>query len=92
MVRGWIFKYSDPLKPPIGYVKETSAFTMYLLGFQSGYNMAAKDTYDIFSGEEVYPLLSWAENYCRANPSIRFIDALIALSNNRYPKRQRVHP
>lgn len=75
----------------VGYVKETQGFTMYLLGFQTGYNMSTQDTCDIFSSEEKeYPLLSWAENYCRVNPSSRFSDAVVALSKDRYPKRQRI--
>lgn len=75
----------------VGYVTETQGFTMYLLGFQTGYNMSTKDTCDIFPGEEKeYSLLSWVENYCRANASGRFADALVALSKDRHPKRQRV--
>ena len=75
----------------VGYVKETQGFTMYLLGFQTGYNMSTQDTCDIFLGEEKeYPLLSWAENYCRTNASSRFADAVVALSRDRHPKRQRV--
>ena len=57
----------------VGYVTETQGFTMYLLGFRTGYNMSTQDTCDIFpDGEKDYPLLSWAENYCRTNPSKRF--------------------
>jgi hypothetical protein len=64
---------------------------MYLLGFQTGYNMSTKDTCDIFPDEEKeYLLLSWVENYCRANASSRFADAVIALSKDRHSKRQRV--
>jgi len=75
----------------VGYVSETQGFTMYLLGFQTGYNMSTKDTCDIFPvEEEVYSLLSWLENYCRANASSPFVVAVAALSNDRYPKRQRV--
>lgn len=75
----------------VKYVTETKGFTMYLLGFQTGYNMSTKDTCDIFQGEEgKYSLLSWVENYCRANASSRFADAVIALSEDRHPKRQRV--
>ena len=74
----------------IGYVWEIQGFTMYLLGFQTGYNLAAKDTYDIFCAEEDdYALLSWMENYCRANPSRKFSDAAIALADDRYPRRQK---
>lgn len=75
----------------VGYVSETQAFTMYLLGFRTGYNMSTQDTCDIFpEGEKDYPLLSWVENFCRANPSSRFADGVVALSRDRHPKRQRV--
>jgi len=75
----------------VGFVTETQGFTMYLLGFQTGYNMSTKDTCDIFPDEEKeYSLLSWVENYCRANVSSRFADAVIALSKDRHSKRQRV--
>ena len=75
----------------LGYVEETQGFTMYLLGFKTGYNMSTQDTCDIFPGEEKdYPLLSWAENYCRSNPSSRFADAVVVLAKERHPKRQRV--
>lgn len=75
----------------VEYVTETQGFTMYLLGFQTGYNMSTKNTCDIFPGEDKeYSLLSWVENYCRANASSRFADAVVALSKDRHPKRQRV--
>jgi hypothetical protein len=75
----------------VGYVQETQAFTMYLQGFRSGYNLATADTCDLFAGEENdYPLLAWAENWCRAHSSSRFGDAVVALSADFFPKRQRV--
>ena len=75
----------------LGYAEATQGFTMYLLGFKTGYNMSTQDTCDIFPGEEKdYPLLSWAENYCRSNPSSRFADAVVVLAKERHPKRQRV--
>ena len=76
----------------LGYFNKTQGYTMYLLGFQTGYNISTQDTCDIFSGNEKddYALLSWAENYCRANSSNRFADAVVALSIERHSKRQRV--
>lgn len=73
----------------VRYVRETQAFTMYLLGFRSGFNKSTPNTCDIFSGEENdYPWLSWMENWCRAHPSSRFGDAVVALSDERFPNRQ----
>ena len=75
----------------IAYVNEMQGYVMYLLGFQTGYNVSASDTCDIFpSVKDDYALLSWAENYCRANPSGRFANAVVALSIDRQSKRQRV--
>lgn len=75
----------------VGYAREIQGFTMYLLGFQTGYNMSTKDTCNIFPGEEEgYSLLSWLENYCRANASSPFVVAVVTLSKDRHPKRQRI--
>ena len=72
------------------YVNVTQGFTMYILGFQSGYNMNKPDTYDIFPDDKGdYPLLSWVENWCRARPTSRFGDGVIALAQDRHFKRQR---
>jgi hypothetical protein len=74
----------------IGFVKETQGYTMYLLGFQTGYNSAANNTYDIFPDvKSEYNLLSWLENYCRDNPSDRFGDAVVSLSREQYSTRQK---
>jgi len=75
----------------IGFHTELQGFAMYLLGFETGYNMSTKDTCDIFPVEEnLYSLLSWVENFCRANASSSFAFAVVALSKDRYPKRQQV--
>ena len=75
----------------VGYAGETQGFTMYLLGFRTGYNMSTQQTCDISpDGEKDYPLLSWLENFCRANPSGRFADAVVALARESHPKRQKV--
>jgi hypothetical protein len=77
----------------IGYVTEIQGFTMYLQGFRTGYNMSTQDTCDIFpDGEKDYSLLSWIENFCRANPSSRFSDAVVALAIDRHSSRQTVCP
>jgi len=74
----------------VRYVNETQGFTMYLLGFQTGYNMLAEDTYDIFPARDgEYPLLSWVENFCRAHPTSNFGNGVVALANEIRPKRQR---
>jgi hypothetical protein len=69
----------------------TRAYTNYLFGFQTGYNMSTKDTCDIFSNDKTsYSLLLWVEDYCRANASSRFADGVVALAKDRYAKRLQV--
>lgn len=74
----------------VDFANATQGYTMYLLGFQTGYNMSTKDTCNIFPNEDMYSLLSWAENYCRANATSRFADGVVALSKNNHSKRLRV--
>lgn len=75
----------------VAYTNETRGFSMYVLGFQTGYNVSTKDTCNIFPGEgQEYSLLSWVENYCRANSTARFSDAVVALGRDRHPKRLKV--
>lgn len=74
----------------VKYVQETQGFEMYLSGFQTGYNMSNKNTCDIFNESDNYSLLSWIENFCRENSSMHFADGVIALSENRFPKRKKV--
>lgn len=71
----------------IGYVHKTSVFTMYLLGFQTGYNLAADNVYDIFHDKkDHYELLSWIEQYCLENPSKNFGHGVVALSEEQRKK------
>ncbi len=74
----------------VRYVNDMQGFTMYLLGFQTGYNMSTPDTHDIFPEAEHgddYALLAWIENYCRGGSGSRFADGVMALARDRYPKR-----
>jgi len=73
----------------IEYVTTMQGFTMYLLGFQSGYNKAAPNTYDIFSGIEEKELMSRLSKFCRANPGTRFGVAVAVLAENNYSVRRR---
>lgn len=77
----------------VRFAEETQGFTMFILGFQTGYNAYVPDTYDIFPapGSE-YPLLSWVENYCRANPLSNFAKGVVAMARDAHPRRQRAQP
>ena len=72
------------------YVIETYGFQMYLLGFQTGYNMGAPETYDIFYGyESTNELLARIENFCRIIPDVTFGFAVTSLGKKLHPKRKK---
>ena len=73
----------------IEYVNIMQGFTMYLLGFQSGYNKAAPNTYDIFSGIEEKDLMRQLSNYCKENPRTRFGVAVAAFAEKNYSARSK---
>lgn len=73
------------------FVNETKAFDTYISGFQTGYNLLKPNTCDIFAeARNPYELLSWVENFCRANPSKRFGDAIVLLGEAYHSKRKQV--
>jgi len=72
------------------YLRETQGFGMYLLGFKTGYNMSAPDTYDIFPDDrDPQALLARVDYYCRLHPKETFAQAVIAVAKNRHANRQR---
>ena len=74
----------------VGYWRETSAFTHYISGFQTAYNLQTNDTCDIFGNFTNEQLLAWLDNYCQANPLEKFGAAVISLSREVHSKRVRV--
>jgi hypothetical protein len=73
----------------IEYVTDMQGYSMYLFGFQSGYNKGASNTYDIFSGIEEKELMSWLSNYCKENPKTRFGVAVSMFAETNYSARSR---
>jgi hypothetical protein len=71
----------------VGYVNETQGFLMYVLGFQTAYNLQTPQTCDIFDTFTSDQLLAWLENYCRAQPLERFSSAVVALAKEVHPRR-----
>lgn len=71
------------------YVTIMQGFTMYLFGFQSGYNKGTPDTYDVFAEIEEKGLMSRLSNYCKENQKTRFGIAVSALAERNYPARSR---
>lgn len=64
-------------------VELTRNYTMYILGFQTGYNLGAPGTYDIFRKWGDHPsdrALFWVNNWCQQSPSMLFGEGLIALA------------
>jgi hypothetical protein len=73
------------------FVEATQGFTMYISGFQTGYNFSTHNTCDIFAEAKTsYELLSWVEKYCQSNPAKRFGDAVVSLGNAYHSKRKQV--
>lgn len=73
----------------LGYVKEINGYLMFILGFQTAYNLQTPDTCNIFDSVSGDQMLAWAENYCRANPLERFGDAVIKLAKEVHPRRKK---
>lgn len=77
----------------VAYVTEVQGYEMYVLGFETGYNMARPSTYDIFPTHgSKYPLLSWVENWCRTHSTAHFGEGVVALARDRYFARQQALP
>lgn len=71
----------------VEYVSQTQGFMNYVVGFQTGYNMQTPNTCDIFAHVSSDQVLAWAENWCRANPLLKFGGGMIALAKERYKYR-----
>lgn len=61
----------------------------YILGFQTGYNLQANDTCNIFGGYEVDQMLAWLYKYCHDNPLEKFSGAVVSLSLTLHDNRVR---
>jgi len=70
------------------FAKLTQGFVMYISGFESGYNQAAPNTYDIFPSLTSDQTLSWTDHYCTEHLLVTFGDAVAALAAEMHPKRQ----
>jgi len=55
-------------------------FITYVLGFQTGYNVAAPGTYDIFAKLHDWDPLYAIEAWCKDNPTRTFGDGVVALA------------
>jgi hypothetical protein len=60
-----------------------NSYVMYVLGFQTGYNLAAEGTYDIFANWGDNPserALFWVNKWCQENPSKVFGQGVIEMA------------
>jgi hypothetical protein len=71
----------------VGYVTETRGFLMYVLGFQTAYNLQTPETCDIFGAYTPDQILDLLATYCTARPYERFGSAVIALAKQLQPRR-----
>lgn len=62
------------------YALGISAQMNYILGFQTGYNLQANDTCDIFGGYELDQIFAWLYKYCQDNSLEKFGGAVVSLS------------
>jgi len=67
-------------------------FSVYTMGYLTGINRLAFDTYDIAGGKNVKTLMVWLQRYCAANPRDSFDLALFRLVAELYPRRAATGP
>lgn len=69
------------------YNAATYAFSMYLSGFRTAYNLQTPDTCDVFGRFSSDQLLGWLKYYCRSYPAKRFGSAVVTLAQGLHSGR-----
>jgi hypothetical protein len=54
------------------WANRTQGYVMYILGFQTGYNMGKPGTFDLFADVTTDQVLAQLEAWCRENPLKKF--------------------
>jgi hypothetical protein len=67
-------------------------FSLYTMGYLTGVNRLAYDTYDIAGGKNVKTHMVWLQRYCAENPRVSFNEALHQLVIKLYPRRLTAEP
>ena len=67
-------------------------FSVYTMGYLTGINRLAFDTYDIAGGKNVKAHMVWLQRYCAKNPHDSFDRALFRLVAELYPLRAATGP
>jgi hypothetical protein len=63
-------------------------FSLYTMGYLTGINRVASDTYDIAGTKNTKTLMVWLEKYCAKHPEDSFNNALVRLTAELYPHRR----
>ena len=66
-------------------------FSLYTMGYMTGINRLAFDTYDIAGRKNVKTLIVWLQRYCANHPDDSFDYALYRLVAELYPNRTISH-
>jgi hypothetical protein len=67
-------------------------FSLYTMGYMTGVNRLAPNTYDIAGKKNSKTLMVWLEKYCAEHPDDSFDNALYRLTAELYPHRTAVAP
>lgn len=67
-------------------------FSIYTMGYLTGVNRLAFDTYDITGGQNVKTHMVWLQRYCQEHPRANFDEALHQLVIKLYPRRLTAEP
>lgn len=62
-------------------------FSLYTMGYLTGVNRLASDTFDIAGNKNTKTLMVWLEKYCKQHPEDSFDYALFSLVADLYPNR-----
>jgi hypothetical protein len=62
-------------------------FSLYTMGYLTGINRLAPNTYDIAGKKNTKTLMVWLEKYCAEEPDESFDNALYRLTAELYPNR-----
>jgi hypothetical protein len=71
-----------------GQFARQNMYKSWLMGFVTGYDFGAPDTYDIAPSMDLDAMMLWVENYCRRNPLASFAQSAGALVTQLAPDRQ----
>lgn len=75
-----------------GQFARQNMYKSWLMGFVTGYDFGAPETYDITPSMDLEAMMLWVENYCRRNPLATFAQAAGALITQLTPDRQTEKP